>query len=249
MRYHVALLTLTFASVASSAFAAGPARTPTSYTLKAGTNPNPVTRITLDNSYVWDDDSSVHTTFDNRPDAQARGNPAMTFDHRDNGQRTRVNFGATQGTNGADARVAFFRNNGSGVAFEHTRSAAPDADGTTYLGYRFRDFRIYADLVYWSARTGYNDVLRSGGYYGAGGFFATPDDYRTGRFSAGLTTFRFESNQDTGNARLLYNFANDGGESGTVRARLLYLDRNGDDGYNKIRFTYVSSPQNLVSPH
>ena len=246
-RHVLAGLVLMGATV--TAFAAGPARTPTSYALKSGANPNPVTRITLDNSYVWDADSSVRTTFDNRPDAQARGNPTMMFDHRDNGQRSRLNFSATQGAGGANATAVFFRDNGSGVAFEQTRNALPDANGTTYLGYRFQDSRIYADLVYWSARTGYNEVLRSGGYYGAGGFFAIPDEYRTGSFSGGLTTFRYESNQDTGNARMLYNFANDGGESGTVRARLLYLDRNGDDGYNKIRFTYVSSPQRPVSPH
>jgi hypothetical protein len=251
MKFHVGFAVVLLSAAVSSvpsAFAAGPVRTPTSYSVKANINPNPVTRITLDNSYVWDADSSVRTTFDNRPDAQARSNPVLNFEHRNNGQLSVLDFNAAQGANGGTAALAFRRIGTTGTT-QQTTNSGPDANGTTFLGYRFEDNAISADLVHWAARTGYWDVLRSGGYYGAGGFFGVPDEYRTGSFAGGLTTFRFESNQDTGNARLLYNFANDGGESGTVRARLLYLDRNGDDGYNKIRFTYVSNPQKPVSPH
>lgn len=229
--------------VGSSAWAAGPVRTPTSYTAKnfTGQNPNPVTQVTLDNSYAWSAESYVRTTFDNRPDAQGRGNPTMSFAHLSNGLSSRLDFSSTMGPSGATA-TASFRRTGTGNATVLNQNAGPNGNGTTNLNLNFLDNAITANLVFWSARSGYNDVLRSGGYYGSGGFFAVPDEYRTGSFSGGLTTFRFESNQDVGTARLLYNFANDGGENGTVRARLLYLDRNGEDGYNKIRFTYVSNP-------
>ncbi|MEN9315996.1 MAG: hypothetical protein RIS35_2389 [Pseudomonadota bacterium] len=236
-------LGIALVAVAVPALAAGPVRTPGTYTTKnfTGDNPNRVTSISLDNTYAWDADSSVRTTFNNNPDAQGRGNPAMTFLHLNNGLSSRLDFASTMGANGSSA-TATFRRVGSSGPTTQTQSAGPNGNGTTNLNLNFVDNAITANLIFWSARSGYADVLRSGGYYGAGGFFAVPDEYRTGSFSGGLTTFRFESNQDVGTARMLYNFANDGGENGTVRARLLYLDRNGDDGYNKIRFTYVSNP-------
>lgn len=238
-----AMAALGFAALVSAASAAGPVRTPGTYTAKSfsGQNPNPVTSITFENSYAWGSDSLVRTTFDNRPDAQGRGNPLMTFLHVNGGFNSKLDFSSQLGPNGASA-TAVFRRTGAGTATVQTQAAGPNANGTTNLNLGFSDSAVTANLLFWSARAGYWDVLRSGGYYGSGGFFAVPDEYRTGTFSGGLTTFRFESNQDVGTARLLYNFANDGGENGTVRARLLYLDRNGDDGYNKIRFTYVSNP-------
>lgn len=236
-------LGLALVALTGTAFAAGPVRTPGNYTTKnfTGQNPNPVTQITLDNTYPWSTDSFVRTTFNNNPDAQGRGNPTMTFLHQNGSLVSKLEFASTMGANGATAN-ATFRRTGMGNATVQTQAAGPNSNGTTNLNLNFTDNAITANLLFWSARSGYNDVLRSGGYYGAGGFFAVPDEYRTGSFSGGLTTFRFESNQDVGTARMLYNFANDGGENGTVRARLLYLDRNGDDGYNKVRFTYVSNP-------
>jgi hypothetical protein len=237
------------ALVTTGALAAGPARTPGTYTVKNNTpNPNPVTRITLDNRYDWDADSFVRTTFDNRPDAAARGNPAMTFVHQNGRLLSDLNFASTTTDAGAQAALQF-RRTGLPSSTTATQNAGPDANGTTVLDYRFTDNEVDAQLFFYAARNGYNDVLRSGGYYGSGGFFGVPGEYKTGSFTSGMTTFRFESNQDVGTARLLYNFANDGGENGTVRARLLYLDRNGADGYNKIRFTYVSNSNKPVSPH
>lgn len=236
-------LAVAFVAISSAASAAGPVRTPGTYTTKnfTGQNSNPVTQITLDNSYSWDSDSFVRTTFDNRPDPQGRGNPKFGFYHQNGPLISRLDFASTMGANGANAAATFTRVGSSGSTTQ-SQSAGPNGSGTTNLNLAFTDNAVSANLVFWSSRSGYWDVLRSGGYYGAGGFFAVPDEYRTGSFSGGLTTFRFESNQDVGTARMLYNFANDGGENGTVRARLLYLDRNGDDGYNKIRFTYVSNP-------
>ena len=236
------------ATAAVTAHAAGPVRTPATYALKDTQNSQRVTQITLDNTYTWDADSFVRTTFDNRPDSLGRGNPTFAFTHRNGALLSQMDFAATRVSNGANGTMTF-RRNGSNTATIQNQSASADANGTTFLGYNFTDNQITANLAFWAARSGYNDVLRSGGYYGAGGFFAVPDEYRTGGFSGGLTSFRFESNQDVGTARMLYNFANDGGESGAVRARLLYLDRDGADGYNKIRFTYVSNPLGPVSPN
>lgn len=234
---------VTLLAVSGSAMAAGPVRTPGTYTTKsfAGPNINPVTQISLDNTYTWDADSYVRTTFNNRPDAQGRGNPSLSFYHQNGGLNSRLDFASLMGPSGAAANATFTRVGSTGTTVQ-SQSAAPNSSGTTTLSLNFADNAVTANLLFWSARSGYWDVLRSGGYYGAGGFFAVPDEYRTGSFSGGLTTFRFESNQDVGTARMLYNFANDGGENGTVRARLLYLDRNGEDGYNKVRFTYVSNP-------
>jgi hypothetical protein len=250
MNARLALVGTALALSTSVALAAGPVRTPASYTVKdnTGANPNRVTQITLDNTYTWDADSFVRTTFDNRPDANGRGNPAFTFTHQNGALLSALNFGATTGTAGSTATLNF-RRVGTSNTTNANQSAGPDSNGTTNLNYNFADNQITANLVFWASRTGYNDVLRSGGYYGSGGFFAVPDEYRTGSFTAGLTTFRYENNQDVGTARMLYNFANDGGENGTVRARLLYLDRNGADGYNKIRFTYVANPNRPVSPN
>lgn len=249
MSIRTAVAFIGMAAAASTSLAAGPSRTPGLYSTKAtpGLNSNPVPSITLDQAYTWDADNSVRTTFDNRPDSLARGNPTMSFLHRNGSLSSSLGFSSIMGANGASASATFQRV-GTGGTTNLSRSATPDANGTTFMNLRFSDNRVSTDLVFWSARSGYFDVLRSGGYYGAGGFFTVPEEYRTGSFSGGLTTFRFESNQDAGNARLLYNFANDGGENGTVRARLLYLDRNGDDGYNKIRFSYVSNAK-AASPY
>lgn len=247
-RSHIVGLSLALA--ASTALAAGPARTPSTHAVKAGQqNPYTVTQITLDNSYFWDHDTFVRTTFDNRPDNAGRGNPTMSFLHQDGSWQSRLNFSSNWTQAGANAVMNWYRQ-GGGPPITVVRTGTPNANMTSFIDYAFRDGQVDMEFRYYGSMTGYNEVLRSGGYYGAGGFFGTVEDYRTGRFSAGMTTFRFENNQDTGNARLLYNFTNDGAESGAMRARLLYLDRNGQDGYNKIRFVYVANPNNRpVSPH
>jgi len=230
-----------FALCASAALAAGPVRTPSNYAVKAGGNPFPVTQITLDNTQSWGS-SFLRTTFDNRPDGQGRGNPAMTFRHEYSGWFANLNFSSNWGNDGATAMMNWQRNGYSAV-----RHATP-SHGASSIDYRFNDGQASGQFFFYADRTGYNEVLRSGGYYGAGGFFAVPPEYSGGSFNGGMMTFGFESNQDTGNARLLYNVTNDGGQDDAVRARLLYLDRNGQDGYTKIRFTYVASPR-PVSPH
>jgi hypothetical protein len=229
---------------ASAALAASPVRTPSNHAVKNSSgNPYPVTQITLDNHYFWSPSHSIRTTFDNRPDSQGRGNPAMTFRHEYSGWFAQLNFQSNWGNNGATAAMNFARN-----GYSESRNASPNGNGTSSIDYRFNDAQARGQFFFYADRTGYNEVLRSGGYYGAGGFFGVPPEYANGSFNGGMTTFRFENNQDTGNARLLYNVTNDGGQSDTVRARLLYLDRNGEDGYTKIRFTYVASPR-PVSPH
>jgi hypothetical protein len=245
----LALFGSVLALATSGALAAGPARTPGVYTLKTNNpaqNEYTVTQITLDTRYDWDSDSYVRTTFNNRPDAAGRGNPMMTFMHQNGRLVSAAEFSSTSSPDGARAFLEF-RRVGTMGSTRGTQNAGPDANGRTVLDYRFSDNEITAQFYFHAERFGYDHILRNGGAYGAAGFFGVPDEFKTGAFTSGLTTFRFESNQDVGTARLLYNFANDGGESGTVRARLYYLDRNGSDGFNKIRYTYVSNASTPVS--
>jgi len=232
------------AFAASAALAAGPVRTPSNHAVKSGgSNPYPVSQITLDNHYFWSPSHSIRTTFDNRPDSQGRGNPLMSFRHEYSGWFAQLNFSSTWGSSGANAIMNFARN-----GYSESRTAAPNAHGASSIDYRFNDGQARGQFFFYADSWGYNEVLRSGGYYGAGGFFAVPPEYSGSGISGGGITFVANQNIVGSNARLVYNAITEGIDDSTVRARLLYLDRNGQDGYTKIRFTYVASPT-PVSPH
>lgn len=236
---------LALAAVATGALAAGPARTPANYTTKA-LAPN---EVSVNDTYVWDANNKVQVAFTNAPDLQGR--PYLSFDflHQAGANNATARFRSqpsTGTTNTGD--VTLRTTQGSSVTTQQA-SSTPDGNGNSGFSTRLLNSWADTELYYVSAQSGYAAMISSPDFYGPNGFIA-PDGSGRGVGAWGMTSFRFTDTQaSNGSAIVRYSFANSGGESGIIRARLLYADRQGADGYNQLRFYYSNPPVLPVSPN
>ena len=216
----------------SVAMAAGPARTPASYTTKA-LAPN---EVSVNETYVWDADSRVQVAFTNAPDVQGRPFLSLDFLHLDGSNSSTARFRSQPLVGTTNSGDSTLRRIEGGSTATTNATATPNGAGLSELSSRLRSGAADLELYYVSSQTGYSTLISTPGFYGDNGF----NGGGAGVGSWGMFAFRFTDTQSQNNTSMVrYSFATSG-DSTNVRARLLYADRQGADGYNSLRFFYRS---------